>query len=146
MHRTKAKQGTKEHLHLGQNGKTIGCYCSFYTGHAPNCANFEITVPLYDCDGFGSHFRITFPAFELLVAQLLSPSEHIPKGNALGRRLIEARRQIAVTVWVLASQETCRQISDRFDITMYCMSSMSRCVERVVYACMSSCRCSHRLI
>ncbi|XP_020614318.1 uncharacterized protein LOC110052531 [Orbicella faveolata] len=91
---------------------------------------FENTVPRYHCDGFRSHFRMTSSTFELL-AQLLSPSEHIPKGNAFGRRPIEARKQIAVTVWALANQETCCQISDRFDITM---SSVSRCIGRVVRA------------
>jgi len=45
---------------------------------------------------------MTSSTFELL-AQLLSPSEHIPKGNAFGRRPIEARKQIAVTVWALAN-------------------------------------------
>ena len=45
---------------------------------------FESTVPRYHCDGFRSHFRMTSSTFELL-AQLLSPSEHIPKGNAFGR-------------------------------------------------------------
>ena len=91
---------------------------------------FEITVPCYHCDGFRSHFRMTPTTFESL-AQLLSPSKHIPKGNAFGRRPIEARKQIAVAVWALANQETCRQLSDRFDITM---SSVSRCIGRVVRA------------
>ena len=40
---------------------------------------------------------MTPSTFELL-SQLLSPSEHIPKGNAFGRRPIEARKQIAVAV------------------------------------------------
>ena len=62
------------------------------------------------------------------LAQLLAPSEHIPKGNAFGRQPIEARKQIALTVWALANQETCRQISDRFDVTM---SSVSRCIGMV---------------
>ena len=91
---------------------------------------FEITVPRYHCDGFRSHFRMTSSTFEFL-AQLISPSEHIPKGNAFGRRPVDARKQIAVTVWALANQETCRQISNRFDITM---SSVSRCIGRVVRA------------
>ena len=59
--------------------------------------------------------------FELL-AQLLAPSEDIPNENAFGRRPIEARKQIALTVWDLANQETRRQIADRFDVTM------SKCV------------------
>ena len=48
---------------------------------------------------------MTPSTFELL-AQLLSPSEHVTKGNAFGRRPIEARKQIAVAVWALANQET----------------------------------------
>ena len=91
---------------------------------------FEVTVPRYHCDGYRSHFRMSSSTFELL-AQLLAPSEHIPKGNAFGRRPIEARKQIALTVWALANQETCRQISDRFDVTM---SSVSRCIGRVLKA------------
>lgn len=90
----------------------------------------EITVPRYHCDGFRSHFQMTPSTFELL-AQLLSPSEHIPKGNSFGRRPTEARKQIAVAVWALSNQETCRQLSDRFDITM---SIVSRCNGRVVRA------------
>jgi len=59
--------------------------------------HFEITVPRYHCDGFSSHFWMTPSTFELL-AQLLSPSEHIPKGNAFGRQPNEAKEEIAVTV------------------------------------------------
>jgi len=44
---------------------------------------------------------------------------------------IEQRKQIAVTVWDLANQETCGQISDHFNISM---SSVSRCIDRVVRA------------
>ena len=91
---------------------------------------FEETVPLYHGDVFRSHFRMTSSTFEML-AQLLAPSEHIPKGNAFGRRPIDPQKQIAVTVWALANQESCRQISDRFNITM---SSVSRCIRRVAKA------------
>ena len=91
---------------------------------------FEETVPLYHGDVFRSHFRMTLSTFETL-CQLLAPSEHIPKGNAFGRRPIDPQKQIAVAVWALANQESCRQISDRFNITM---SSVSRCIRRVANA------------
>ena len=78
---------------------------------------FEETVPLYHGDVFRSHFRMTLSTFETL-CQLLVPSEHIPKGNAFGRRPIDPQKQIAVAVWALANQESCRQISDRFNVTM----------------------------
>ena len=74
---------------------------------------FEETVPLYHGDVFRSHFRMTLSTFETL-CQLLAPGEHIPKGNAFGRRPIDPQKQIAVAVWALANQESCRQISDRF--------------------------------
>ena len=48
---------------------------------------FEVTVPRYHCDGYRSHFRMSSSTFEPL-AQLLAPSEHIPKGNAFGRQPI----------------------------------------------------------
>ena len=73
---------------------------------------------------------MTLSTFETL-CQLLGPSEHIPKGNAFGRRPIDLQKQIAVAVWALANQESCRQISDRFNITM---SSVSCCIRRVASA------------
>lgn len=73
---------------------------------------------------------MTLSTFETL-CQLLAPSEHIPKGNAFGRRPIDPQKQIAVAVWALANQESCRQISDRFNLTM---SSVSRCIRRVANA------------
>ena len=51
---------------------------------------------------------MTLSTFETL-CQLLAPSEHIPKGNAFGRRPIDPQKQIAVAVWALANQESCRQ-------------------------------------
>ena len=71
---------------------------------------------------------MTLSTFETL-CQLLAPSEHIPYPN--GRRPIDPQKQIAVALWALANQESCRQISDRFNITM---SSVSRCIRRVANA------------
>ena len=67
------------------------------------------------------------------LAQLLAPSEHIPKGNAFSWWPIEARKEIALIVWALANQETCCQISVCFDVMM---SSVSRCIGRVLKALM----------
>ena len=60
---------------------------------------------------------MTPSSFETL-CQLLVRSDHIPKGNAFGRRCIDPEKQIAVAEWALANQESCRQISDRFNVTM----------------------------
>ena len=90
---------------------------------------FEETVPVYHDDVFRSHFRITPSSFETL-CQLVR-SDPIPKGNVFGRRCIDPEKQIAVAVWALANQESCRQISDRFNVTM---SSVARCIRRVTKA------------
>ena len=91
---------------------------------------FESTVPHYHCDVFRSHFRMTSSTFEML-SRLLSASDHIPKANRFGKPCIHPCKQIAVAVWALANQESCRQISDRFDVSM---SSVIRCLRRVTKA------------
>ena len=91
---------------------------------------FEVTVPVYELDVFRSHFRMTRTTFELL-AQMIIPSEHIPNGNAFGRPVVEPDKQIAIALWMMANQETHRQISDRFDVSL---SSVSRCFRRVCRA------------
>jgi len=73
---------------------------------------------------------MTSSTFEML-SHLLSASDHIPKANRFGKPCIHPRKQIAVAVWALANQESCRQISDRFDVTM---SSVTRCLRRVTKA------------
>ena len=73
---------------------------------------------------------MTSSTFEML-SHLLSASDHIPKANRFGKPCIHPRKQIAVAVWALANQEKCRQISDRFDISM---SSVIRCLRRVMKA------------
>lgn len=92
---------------------------------------FEETVPIYHDDVFRSHFRMTLSSFETLY-QLLVRSDHIPKGNAFGQRCIDPEKQIAIAVWaVLANQESCQQISNRFNVTM---SSVALCIRRVTKA------------
>ena len=91
---------------------------------------FESTVAHYHCDVFRSHFRMTSSTFEML-SHFLSASDHIPKAYRFGKPCIHPRKQIAVAVWALANQESCRQISDRFDVTM---SSVTRCLRRVTKA------------
>ena len=91
---------------------------------------FEVTVPVYEFDVFGSHFRMTRTTFEFL-AQMIIPSEHIPNGNEFGRPVVESDKQIAMAVWMMANQETHRQISDRFDVSL---SRVSRCFCRVCRA------------
>ena len=53
------------------------------------------------------------------------------KANRFGKPCFHPRKQIAIALWALANQESCRQISDRFDVTM---SSVTRCLRRVTKA------------
>ena len=75
---------------------------------------------------------MTSSTFEML-SHFLTASDHIPKANRFGKPCIHPRKQIAVAVavWALANQESCRQISDRFDVTM---SSVTCCLRRVTKA------------
>ena len=94
------------------------------------CGYFEVTVPVYELDVFRSSFRMTRMTFELL-AQMIIPSEHIPNGNAFGWPVVEPHKQIVMALWMMANQETHRQISDCFDVSL---SSVSRCFRRVCRA------------
>ena len=96
---------------------------------------FESTVPRYHCDVFRSHFHMTSSTFEML-SHLLSANDHIPKVNRSGKPCIHSRKQIAIAVWALANQESCRQISDRFDVTM---SSVTHCLRRVMKPLVNVC-------
>lgn len=91
---------------------------------------FEVTVPVHELDVFCSRFRMLRTTFELLT-QMIVPSEHIPKGNSFGRPVVKPDKQVAIAVWMMANQETHRQISDRFDVSL---SSVSRCFRRVCRA------------
>ena len=82
-----------------------------------------MTVPVYELDVFRSHFRMTRTTFELL-AQMIIPSEHILNGNAFRQAVVEPDKQITMALWMMANQETHRQISDHFDVSL---SSVSRC-------------------
>lgn len=73
---------------------------------------------------------MTRRTFELLV-HMIGPSEHIPKGNSFGRPALDPRNQIVMSLWMMANEETHRQIADRFDSSL---SSVSRCFRRVCKA------------
>ena len=112
--------GLEELALTSVNGKqktSSGVYAS------GNCA-------LRQPDVFRSHSRMTRRTFELLV-HMIGPSKHIPKGNSFGRTAVDPRKQIAMSLWMVANQETHRQIADRFDVSL---SSVSRCFRRVCKA------------
>ena len=73
---------------------------------------------------------MTRATFQLLT-KMLAQSDHIPKGNRFGRAAIPPEKQVAATVWMLATRESSRETSDCFDIVM---SSVARCLHRVTRA------------
>ncbi|XP_044179177.1 uncharacterized protein LOC122960778 [Acropora millepora] len=83
-----------------------------------------------DISRINDYFEVTRRTFELLV-HMIGPSEHIPKGNSFGRPVLDPRKQIAMSLWMMANQETHRQIADRFDSSL---SSVSRCFRQVCKA------------
>ena len=74
---------------------------------------------------------MTSSTFEML-SHLLSASDHIPKANRFGKPCIHPRKQIAIAVWALANQESCRQTSDRFDVTMSSVTRIRRVTKALV--------------
>ena len=53
----KQNKEQRSHLHLGQKGKTRGCYCLFYTEHEPNPISVSRTTRSY----FSERNSVSFP-------------------------------------------------------------------------------------
>ena len=108
-----------------------GVSCCFVRRNLTRIQNyFESTVSNYFGDEFAAHFRMTRTTAELLTKEVINTGR-IPLGNPLGRPSIPPEKQVLVFLWALATQESTREIADRFDITY---SSVSRTVVRVTEA------------
>ena len=89
---------------------------------------FEQTVPFYSIDEFQSHFRMKRTTFEILMREVVGTGV-LTIGNPFGRQVIDARKQVSISLWCIANQETMRLIADRFNVTY--SSVCSRVVRRV---------------
>ena len=108
-----------------------GVSCCFVRRNLTRIQNyFESTVSNYFGDEFAAHFRMTRTTAELLTREVINTGR-IPLGNPFGRPSIPPEKQVLVFLWALATQESTREIADRFDITY---SSVSRTVVRVTEA------------
>lgn len=79
---------------------------------------FEVVVPSYSPDCFRCHFRMSRESLAFLEGMLRVRPEMIPyQAHDHGDRApVRLRKQILITIWMLANPECIRSVSDRFDI------------------------------
>ncbi|XP_028048533.1 putative nuclease HARBI1 [Monomorium pharaonis] len=89
----------------------------------------ENVIPRYTTKQFRHHFRMLPEMFEILenrLGQLLLSNE-----PTRGRPIIPVRIQLLSTIWLLATPDSFRSVSEKFDLGK---SSLNACVRRVVKA------------
>ncbi|XP_019697447.1 uncharacterized protein LOC109503950 [Harpegnathos saltator] len=94
-------------------------------GYMENVANSTSTE-------FQRHFRLSFEAFEYLLGQvgpLLNSTGD--KSKQTGRPPIDPRKQLLSVIWILATPDSYRSVSERFDMAK---SSLSICFVRLINA------------
>ena len=90
---------------------------------------FEEVIPRYPDNIFKSHFRLRKSSVEKLCEQI--STHFMPKQNAGGREPTPIAKQVLMFLWYLATKETIREISDRFDNTF---SLVFKAIRRVANA------------
>ena len=89
----------------------------------------EQVVPLYPLDDFRRHFRVQRSTFDILI-RLLSPNG-LERLDRRGRPSLRCEKQLLITLWMLATQETIRSVSNRFGV---CEATVYRAVRRTIVA------------
>ena len=89
----------------------------------------EQVVPLYPLDDFRRHFRVQRSTFDNLI-RFLSPNG-LERLDRRGRPSLSCEKQLLITLWMLAAQETIRSVSDRFGV---CEATVYRTVRRTIVA------------
>ncbi|KAK5648074.1 hypothetical protein RI129_002966 [Pyrocoelia pectoralis] len=87
----------------------------------------EHVVHRYSDDEFKAHFRMN-PSTAYKIIDLLKDSQHIPSHKD-GRGKISAEKAFLIALWYLSNDETFREVSDRFNVTL---SSVHRSLNRVL--------------
>uniref|UniRef100_A0A7M6DK62 Uncharacterized protein n=1 Tax=Clytia hemisphaerica TaxID=252671 RepID=A0A7M6DK62_9CNID len=83
--------------------------------HFRNKNYFESTILRYDPEVFRRHFRFTETNTKTITRKLLKVGAFTVKGS--GREIIPPHKQVLIYLWFMATTETHRSISDRFDCT-----------------------------
>ena len=80
---------------------------------------FEVVVPSYSPDCFRCHFWMSRESVAFLEGLLRVCPEMIPyqAHDHGGRAPVELRKQILITIWMLANPGCIRLVSDKFDIS-----------------------------
>ncbi|XP_067143703.1 uncharacterized protein [Centruroides vittatus] len=73
----------------------------------------EKVVPSYSMDDFKSHFRLTKSSTEEIIKLINTKREMKIKK---GRPLISSTKEVLLSIWTLANQESFRDIGDRFGV------------------------------
>ncbi|XP_020299186.1 putative nuclease HARBI1 [Pseudomyrmex gracilis] len=89
----------------------------------------ENVVSLYTDEEFQMHFRIKRNTFQFLL-ELLRPNL-CKQSNRFGRKPITPEKQLLVAIWMMATPNSYRCVSDRFDVGK---ATAWRSVHRVVNA------------
>lgn len=87
----------------------------------------EGTIPMYYLDDFKRCFRMTRATFEVICENLGQFQELLPSWTE-GRDHVTIEKQLLITLWYIATQDTTHNIADRFNVTE---SSVVRCRDRV---------------
>ncbi|TGZ57223.1 putative nuclease HARBI1 [Temnothorax longispinosus] len=101
------------------------------------CQNFvELVVPRFTFKQFQENFRMSAPAFEILLAVIAPLLEN---RTGTGRPTTRIEKQLLAVVWLLATPDCFRSIGMKFDMSK---STLHSCFRRVIVALVCI---SHRL-
>ncbi|XP_062502490.1 uncharacterized protein LOC134179569 [Corticium candelabrum] len=92
----------------------------------------EKVVPLYYDQDFRRHFRLSRSTFDVLVHKASTWKKLLLNRSRGGRVAIPGVNQLLKTLWYLGTQETFRQLSDRFDVAESTMHGAVRKICRCV--------------
>jgi hypothetical protein len=79
----------------------------------------------YGNSQFKSHFRLTRDSFNKLCSELRPPST---------KNAYDFDFKVGLFLWRMATQESCRQLAERFSISKSCVSSITKKVARLIVA------------
>ena len=96
----------------------------------------EKVVPLYYDQDFQRHFRLSRSTFDVLVHKASTWKELSLDRSCGGKVAIPVVNQLLITLWCLGTQETFRQLSDRFGVAeSQCMVSYGKFVYVYHFIC-----------
>lgn len=106
----------EEVLYFEENTYLLIISCLFTRNHIPLIANYaEVVVPQFTGEMFRYHFRISLQMFEEIL-NIISPSLLSVHGG--GTEKTDTRKQLLIFMCYISNQESMREISFHFDISI----------------------------